>query len=127
MGTLVYVLNGTETDINKRAYQPCKKFYLAQSDAVDCQGPTASTLLPGGMKIGSLRTDNSILFSWEDDESFKDKLEALKKSGKFRAGWAWLLYDVNLVDFSGKCSVDPFVRVQHFKQRLIASGSDFRA
>nr|XP_054928491.1 uncharacterized protein LOC129385652 isoform X1 [Dermacentor andersoni] len=118
MGTLVYVLSGNVTDIDKRVYQPCKNFYLAQSDAVDCQGPTTSMLLPGGMRIGSLNTDDSILFSWEDDESFKDKLEALKTSGKFREGWSWLLYNVHLVDFTGKCSVDPFVRVQFFKQRL---------
>nr|XP_050037129.2 uncharacterized protein LOC126533959 [Dermacentor andersoni] len=120
MGTLLYVLNGTKSDIDKRAYHQCKNFYLTQLDTVDCQGYTVSTLLPGGMKIGSPQTRNDILLSWEDEDSLTDKLDALKKSGKFREGWSWLLYNVHLGDISKRCSVDPFERVQFLKDRLIA-------
>ncbi|XP_075543521.1 uncharacterized protein LOC142577981 [Dermacentor variabilis] len=121
MGTLLYVLNGTTTDIDKRAYHPCKTFYLTQSDSVDCQGHTISTLLPGGMKIGSPLSHTDILLSSEDEDSLTDKLDALKKSGKFREGWSWLLYNVHLGDISGGCSVDTFERVHFLKDRLITS------
>lgn len=119
MGTLLYVLNETTTDINKKAYLKCKQFYLTQSDTVDCQGLTTTSLLPGGMKFGSPVTHESVVLSWEDEESLTEKLDGLKSSANLPPGMSWLLYDVHLGDLSFRCLSDPFERVHFLKDRLI--------
>ncbi|KAL1476799.1 hypothetical protein MTO96_036241, partial [Rhipicephalus appendiculatus] len=46
-------------------------------------------------------------------------VDGLKSSVILRSGLSWLLFNVHLGDFSGKCMANPFQRVEFLKKRLV--------
>lgn len=119
MGTLMYLMNKSSSDFSEKAYFKCNRFQLTQRDVVDCQGGLFdSDLLTGGMKYGYVFNAPDTAFSWEDEESIKEKLDGLKASSNLRGGLSWLLYDVHLGDYSGNCEDEDFKSVKFFKEHL---------
>ncbi|XP_037499826.1 uncharacterized protein LOC119373842 [Rhipicephalus sanguineus] len=118
MGTLVYKFETNQDEPEKSVYAKCQVGYVTNADVVDCKTEGVTGQIPAGVFIGALEKDLTVVFMWDNEVTFSNKLNDLSRLSNLRHGMSWLLHNSHLGDFGGTCMMDPFERIQWIKTRF---------